>query len=378
MFAIVSSPDSVLRNGVPDPALIGALNAIVAAGSTVVLISNQAEPAWFKPAFGAGHVQFSQSIGRQSGEVVRNNAARLQLASHDVFVLATKADDVQMGKNAQAVLVAGGWATSPAVDPLGIRVNTAAELLDTIALMQGWTGQWWFTGKAKNYNVQALCDLSSMYKSNDQVDFSRRVTAVVKNGGGARLMALLAITSRSLLMDQIDKVEDLLWGVYPSSKSANNDTEILSDFTHRLRTTVSRVRLAKRDVPLFIRHQASSKRSAGGGGDRTNPSEQIQTIHLNPEYQKNVKGRNVVVIDDCTTYGVSFGVAAAFLKKAGAASVLGLALGKFGSQLREYEIDILSDPFKPVGTEEFKVLASGLFTGSTSHISQQTLLNIFP
>ncbi len=377
MFAVVSSPDSVLRNGAPDPALVAALGAVVAAGSPVVLISNHPQPPWFAQTFGATGVQFLKSYGRQSGDVVRENATRLNIAPYDVFVLATKSEDVQMGKNADAVLVAGGWGSSRPVEALGIRVNDAAQLQETLALTQGWAGQWWFSGQAKNYELRAMCDLSSMYKSADQADFGHRVTAIVK-GGGSRLMALLAITSRSLLMENVDKTKNLLWGVYPSSRSANDDTEVLSDFTHRLRTTVSRVQMAKRGVPLFIRHTPSSKRSAGGGGDRTDPSEQIQTIHLNSEYEGNVKGRNVVVVDDCTTYGVSFGVAAAFLKRAGAASVKGIALGKFGNQLRQYEIEITSDPFAPVGPGGFKVVGSAAFGGNTSAVSQQTLLNIFP
>ena len=378
MFAVMSSPDCVLRNGAPDASLVDALKAVVAAGSPVLLISNHPEPDWFSPTFGSSGVKFLQSLGRQSGKVVRDNAATLSIASHDVFVLATKPDDVQMGKNAQAVLIAGGWAKSPPVEALGIRAEDANQLQDMLGLTQGWAGQWWFSGSATNYQVRALSDLSSMYKSTDQADFGRRVTAVVK-GGGSRLMALLAITSRSLLMEGFDKVEDLLWGVYPSSGSENDDTEVLSDFTHRLRTTVSRVRLAKRGSPLFVRHQPSAKRSSGGGKvDRTDPSEQIQTIHLNPQYAKNIKGRNVVVVDDCTTYGVSFGVAAAFLKRAGASSVTGIALGKFGNQLRQYEIVILTDPFAPVDAEGFNVVSSGWLSGSTSNVSQQTLVNILP
>lgn len=378
MFALVSSPGSVCRNGSPDPALVGVLSTLAATGSPVVLISNHDEPAWFKQTFGATCVQFLKSHGRQSGEVVRDISKRFEIAAHDVFALATKAEDVQMGKNAQAVLVAGSWTNDRQVSSLGIRVDDALQLQDTLQLIRGWSGQWWFSGQTKNYELRALSNLSSMYTSSDQADFGRRVTAIVKNGG-PRLMALLAITSRSLLMDGVGTLEDLLWGVYPSSKSTNDDNEVLSDFTHRLRTTVSRVRLAKAGVPLFIRHTPSTKRSASGGNvDRTDPSEQIQTIHLNPEYKKNIKGRNVVVVDDCTTYGVSFGVAAAFLVAAGAASVLGIALGKFGSRLLQYEIDILSDPYAPVGAAGFKVAAVATFLGTTSQVNQQALVDILP
>mgnify|MGYP005724923915 CR=1 FL=1 len=59
-------------------------------------------------------------------------------------------------------------------------------------------------------------------------------------------------------------------------------------------------------------------------------------------------GRNLIVLDDCTTYGVSFGVAAALLRKADAASMTGIALGKFGNQIQYYDILIQNDPFAPV------------------------------
>jgi hypothetical protein len=198
-------------------------------------------------------------------------------------------------------------------------------------------------------------------------------------GGGNRLNALLAITARSLLTDENIAESDLLWGVYPSSSSNNDDNEVLSDFTHRLRTTVSRVRFSKRGEPLFIRHIPSSKRSAGGSNDRTDPAEQILTLHLNPYYKEKdrLSGKHVIVIDDCTTYGVSFGVAAAFLRKAGVASVTGVALGKFGNQLGYYEIDILSDPFAPISKDGF---SSKLFTvaGINNNVAQQDLRSLIP
>ena len=165
-----------------------------------------------------------------------------------------------------------------------------------------------------------------------------------------------------------------------SVSSRNDDTEVLSDFTHRLRTTVSRAQMSRRGEPLFIRHKPSAKRSAGSGGDRTDPTDQLLTLHLNPYYRdkSRLKGKRVIVLDDCTTYGVSFGVAAALLRKAGAQAVTGVALGKFGNQLRHYEIDILSDPFLPLATTSFKVAAVGGFSGKTDPGPQQDLQSLIP
>ncbi|WP_112076959.1 hypothetical protein [Herbaspirillum rubrisubalbicans] len=379
MLIVLTSPDALLINGAINQKLVDVLKQAREKGYPTGLVSNHKKPDWFDATFAGTQVQFVREYGRQNGDFVKANAETFSLKPFDVLVLATKADDVQMGKNSGAVLVAGGWSSDKQVAALGVQVATPDDLSKVIELSAEWPGKWWFAGDAAFYNVRALSDLSSKKYglTHTQQAFAHRLTATVKNGG-VKLNALLAVTARSLLMDGFGERENLLWGVYPSSSSANDDSEVLSDFCHRLRTTVSRVQMAKRGVPLFIRHTASSKRSAGGGGDRTNPTEQILTLHLNPHYKKSDRlvGKNVVVLDDCTTYGVSFGVAAAFLRAAGAASVTGIALGKFGSQLRDYEIEISGDPFMPVKNGDFKILKSESMAGVSNSEAQSSLQNL--
>lgn len=373
MPILLTSPSALLVDGsAPEPQLIAVLKKI-RESHPVALISNHAEPSWFQSAFSGSGVQFLQVVGRQNGEIVSHNAQRLNMHPFDAVVLATKQVDVQMGKNGGAVLIAAEWSTDSAVKALGIRVKSPAQLIETFDLIAQWNGKWWFSGDGAKYRVRALADLSTINKNQPQTVFAQQIKNTVK-GGGARLAALAAVTSRSLLMDGMG-TDGQVWGIFPSSASCNNDTDVLSDFTHRLRTTVSRVRYAERGTPLFIRHTPSPKRSAGGSTDRTDPTDQISTLHLNPFYGTNnrLRGKNVIVIDDCTTYGVSFGVAAALLRKAGATSVTGVALGKFGNQLRHYEIDILSDPFKPVLSTAFKVKSFDYFTGNTSGVTQAAL-----
>lgn len=374
MPILLTSPDALLVNGVsPDVGLVAALKHM-RESHPVAVVSNHGEPAWFQSAFAGSKVQFLKVVGRQDGSFIHPNVQKFGLQSFDVVVLATKLVDVQMGKNGGAVIVGAGWSNDPAVKSLGISVANAAQLQETMALVAQWSGTWWFSGNGANYQVRALADLSTFNKGVTQTEFAQRLTSTAK-GGGARLAALAAVTSRSLLMDAVGTTKDLFWGVYPSSTPHNDDSDVLSDFVHRLRTTVSRVHYAERNSPLFIRHAASVKRSAGGSPDRTDPTDQITTLQLNPFYatKNRLQGKNVVVIDDCTTYGVSFGVAAAMLRKAGAASVTGIALGKFGNQLRQYDIDILSDPFKPISKAAFRVNSKGTFGGTTSPVAQQAL-----
>ena len=243
-----------------------------------------------------------------------------------------------------------------------------------VRLVEGWPGLWYYGGSEAWYSVYALADVSGVGANITaaQAEWARRVVATVK-GGGLRLPTLLTVGARSLFKSGIVSPKELMFGLYPSSVSSNDDDEVLSDFTHRLRTVTSRVRVAKRGAPLFLRHSASTKRSRGGVVDRTNPAEQVETLHVNPEYKRNIPGRHVILLDDCTTYGVSFGVASSFLRKAGAASVNCVALGKFGDQLRYYEITIKSDPFAPVARGQYAVSLMRHFAG-TRNASAQTAL----
>jgi hypothetical protein len=377
MLILLASPDGLLKDGAPDAAVSGALVQAKKDGNAVAVVSNHGKPDWFDHIFNGTGVQFLQDIGRQDGKNIQANAARLELNRFDVLVLAASETDVQMGKNGGAVLVAAGWSKDKAVSQLGIRIDDGKQLAEVVRLSSGWEGQWWFSADGPHYNVRALADLSGYLKAQDQQAFAQRVTATVKNGG-ARLNALLAVSARSLLTDGITSKAGL-WGVYPSSNSANADGEILSDFTHRLRTTASRVQFAKRGHPLFIRHKPSTKRStAGVSVDRADPTEQLLTVHLNPHYKGKLSGKHAIVIDDCTTYGVSFGVAATLLLKAGAGAVTGVALGKFGGKLHRYEIELTADPFTPLTKQEIKAIKYFSFEGATNKTSQSTLLELIP
>ncbi len=282
-----------------------------------------------------------------------------------------------MGKNGNAVLVAANWSKDPQVKALGIKVGHGDELDQIIQLTGSWDGDWWYSGTATGYEVRVLGDLSTYYKPADQEKFGNQLKVTVKNGG-PQLNALLALTARSALIEGLGQLGNTLWGVFPSSSSDNRDTEVLSDFCHRLRTTVSKVRFCKKGQPLFIRHIASQKRSGGGVSDRENPAEQLATLHVNPYYvaEDRLPGRNVVLIDDCMTCGTSFGVAAALLKAAGASTVTCIALGKFGNQERSYDITITGNPAAPLTSSDYTVNDISPISSKRSGDAQRSLVQL--
>lgn len=372
MSVLLTSPSVVAPSGTVIDPVAKALEALAADGVTVGMVSNHAEPAWFLAAFPGGEVEFVERRGRQDGNIIAEVSAKHAIPPHDFVVLGATDDDVQMAKNGGGVLLPAGWAAEPKVASWGIAVANPTELTDAMALIGAWPGSWYFEGTGARYAVRSLSDVSGKGVDATQEAFAKKVVNTIK-GGGPRLQALLVVAARSLLMSGTAGQDNLMWGVYPSSSSANADAETLSDFGHRLRTVASKVQLAKRGEPLFIRHSPSAKRSSGGGGDRTDPAGQVETIHLNPAYRGKVKGRNVVVLDDCTTYGVSFGVAAGFLRAAGAKSISCVALGKFGGQLRYYEIDIKGDPFAAVARGNFGVASTRAFAGTHNAGAQAAL-----
>ncbi|WP_437626002.1 hypothetical protein [Sorangium sp. So ce1151] len=372
MSILLTSPSVVAPGGVADPSVAGELGKLADGGTPVAVISNHSKPAWFATAFPGGAVAFIQRKGRQDGSVITEVGRRHGIPAHDFIVLGASNDDVQMAKNGGAVLLPAGWAADPKIAEYGIAVANATELTDALGLIGGWPGSWYFEGIEPRYTVRSLSDVSGKYVGVAQEEFAKKIVNTIKTGG-PRLQALLVVAARSLLMTGMATQDDLMWGVYPSSASDNTDAEVLSDFGHRLRTVVSKVRFAKRGDPLFIRHSRSAKRSHGGGGDRTDPSGQIETLHLNPAYRGKITGRNVVMLDDCTTYGVSFGVAAGFLRAAGAASVSCVALGKFGDQLRYYEVNINGNAFAPVSPRQYTVQTARRFIGNTNTAAQAAL-----
>jgi hypothetical protein len=62
------------------------------------------------------------------------------------------------------------------------------------------------------------------------------------------------------------------------------------------------------------------------------------------------------------------------LKKAGAKSVTCVSLGKFGGALRDFQIEIIGDPFKPLDFDRDAVLkGKPFFGGSENNVAQAAL-----
>lgn len=339
----------------------------------VYVLSNNPEPSWFEDELGAHGAEFHQARGRQNGRLTKAVKALFPRA----LVLGNSNADLQMAINAGATYLGCGWAAEKRATEYGIPVETVSDLDEVIDLISTWPGSFWFHGKKLDFELIALSDLSTKYfgAGMDQKQFGKLVTTTIKQGGPKQLalLAALCVSLRHKKVIEPRTPDDRIFGVYPSSSSRNDDTEVLSEFCQRLRTATTRARNAKRGLPLFIRHRSSATRSQGGSRD---PSKQLESVHVNPEYAKTIEGRQAIVLDDCTTHGLSFSVAAAMLRRAGAGSVTCIALGKFGNQLKHYDIRITADVFEPIPSDGYQVIGEEPWSGSEDGEAQDMLRSL--
>lgn len=105
---------------------------------------------------------------------------------------------------------------------------------------------------------------------------------------------------------------------YPDSLPSDfvNETEIELAYS-TVMEKIGKAKISDFGIHLHGTEDSTSiKRSTSTfSGDRLDPTNQLLTIHLNPLYKASIKDKHVIVVDDCTTYGISFAVAASSFDK---------------------------------------------------------------
>lgn len=329
------------------------LEEIKKAGVTVFLISSHTEPAWLSKEFSAIRFCSCPFSERKSGAIVDRLIeinSKLNLKKSEILVLGAKDADFFMAVNSQSLLVRCGWASKleDKIRNYGIGLNDPRLLGKLIRLLQG-KKPWYFQASDEDLQVFSLTNAGTIGVTHlPSLNLINQLKDCLKAGEKKRKAAFNIHLLSSLNATEGFRDVDW-WCCYPSSNPSNE--EIMDDFVTLARTTFKK----KSPGPLLIRHTPAPKRHVQGG-DRTDPSSQLTTIHLNPKYRGKLEGATVAVLDDYLTYGVSFGVASALLRKAGATKVLAVSMGKFGRCARFYNIEIQEDDvFKPISRFDCKL-----------------------
>lgn len=96
---------------------------------------------------------------------------------------------------------------------------------------------------------------------------------------------------------------------------------------------------------LLVRHQNAPKSQYQG--DNRNIYDQFRTLHVNELYRTRLNGKRVLILDDFATAGFSLETARQMLLKAGASSVITLAIAKFRIATAISRIQDHWNPYSP-------------------------------
>lgn len=334
----------------PRPGIVQGLKEATADGAEIFLVSMHKKPLWLEQHFDFIRFCPCSPKDRKSGkivdELIQINTSE-GLKKSGILVLGAKDADFFMAVNNQALLVTCEWVPGleEKIKNYGIGLASAHLVGRLVKLLRS-TQPWYFRSESGNLGVYSLTNAGTIGVTDlPSLNLINQLRDCLKSGNEQRKAAFNVHLLSSLnVTEEFRNVR--WWACYPGSDSSNDGTEVMDDFVNLARETFKR----RTRGPIFIRHTPAAKRHLQQRGeDRTDPSSQIGTICINPEYRGKLEGTTVAVLDDYLTYGVSFGVASALLRKAGVERILAVSMGKFGAQARFYNIEVQQhDVYKPI------------------------------
>lgn len=374
---ILTSKDAIWNKdaGAPYKGVVEALKSAHSLGCQTFVVSNHKKPVWLDESL--NFLTF-QECGfrppRQSGKIIQEllEANEGKLLPSDIFILGADDEDMMMAVNSKTVLIRCEWAKplGPKISDYGVPFSDPGAIPLVVKLLEG-REPWYFIHTGDFMTVYALTSAGTKFEADaTMVKLVNALRGCLKNGSEEYHKGFVLHFLSSIYATDAFKEVDV-WGYYPSSASSNDESEVMADFCTLARETYKH----RSHGPLFIRHTASAKRHMVGG-DRTDCTSQLASVHLNPSYRGRLEGKTVAVLDDYLTYGVSFGVASALLKKAGAARVLAVSMGKFGDCAKNYAIRIQDDDvYSPL--KKFSTKVIGDLSGDYTREAQTKFLNKF-
>ena len=377
MIKLILLSSSVVWNPETKSIRTEVLDALkVANGSKVQinLVSIGPKPAWIEKTDGAVGFFGCEAMDRKSGRFIDRlieHNRKADLKKSEILILGAKDADFYMAVNSQTLLVCAGWVPDleAKLTSYGVRIDTPDSINLVLKLLRS-KQPWYFQSDAQAQKTFALTNAGTIgVTDRPTLNAIEELKSCLKDGLQKRKSAFNVHLLSSLnVTDEFRKAK--WWGWYPSSESSNS---VMEDFA-----TLARQTFKKRTRgPIFIRHRPTQKRHTQRGGDRSDPSRQLETIHINPEYEGRLKGEAVVILDDYLTYGLSFGVANAMLRKAGATDVICVAMGKFGNRAHLYNIDISGDVFKPLSKNDSRLIRIDSLPGEVEEKAQLQFVEKF-
>lgn len=267
--------------------------------------------------------------GQKPGKYVGAVRARLGIEANEILYLGDNITDLTEAVNNNVIFFLAAWS-----NPLfryGIRVQKPENFPGVIERFFLKEALWYYAVDGYDTSGRAVTARALLNPDRTKVTGIQGVLKLGKNDAVLeRDLSVHLIASMYLEGLHIQPVKPI-WCVYPGHDG--NLSRVLS----RVAATASRL-FSEQFLPTLILRHTKAKKSAfaRARGEAVPISNQLRTINIDPEQEPKIRGRRVLVFDDYTTEAHSFETSRNFLLNAGAAEVIGIAVGKYAGDYYAY------------------------------------------
>lgn len=354
---IIAAPADALYdygNSVPYQGIIDVLTEFIDAydGIVIVYSRNKDKLERIPDKFKCIPVQGKKiADGTLARAIVEYGKAQGIAEHHDVFVLGVKDPDMYMVNNGGNLFLFGaGYAVKNEAESGKLRryssimINSPEALKEVLDMLQVIQSPWFFKYNLSDITIQiSLIKAHTMYQPDDIIQVNDAFNAYLKEGEQVNKDIL---TSYFLLCCYNKNVIEFFkeadyFGTYPTSDGRVNSD--LSHLKNKLRHT-----FGKRESPeLLVRHTPTRKQHKTSKEERLKAwaDNQLETIKVDDWYKGKLKGKNIVIIDDYSTNGVTAATAKALLEREEINSLLFVSIGKFNETTNLYEYEVKGDVY---------------------------------
>lgn len=311
------------------------LEILVAVFSTEPVDVNGLLDTWGQPA---ADLQLTRDdVGKNKGSPawIDKACAELEVSRHELIYVGDSDLDWRTAINSAVMYFHAEWAGRPIRRP-GFRAQSPNELWHDLSHFFLQPPRWQYRiDDGHSTHIRAL--LNATTTLSNQVSPTGEVTQRFTlqqiftyerdiRVGGVPAKALLMWHAISSLYLEGLVPPGVLIASYPSHKAGKLEG-ILDDWL----TPAAKVFHGWYTSDLLVRAtEAPDTSRLRWQGKAATPEMQMSTVHINPDYQRRLRDKTVILLDDFTTDGTSLEWGKSLLQAAGVARVILVTIGKYG------------------------------------------------
>lgn len=259
----------------------------------------------------------------------------------------------------------------------GVHVRNTEHLINMLHIFNNLNTLYYTLPVDELTTVYALTSANNYGATDDENEVINKFRQVLKENDKEYLDVIKLTLSSGLSINPLIQETDI-WSIMPSSGTTLNPTML--DIKDQIRYQY-KSKLDTSEEPLLIRHTPTKKSHETPIFDRLEEgaAKHLSSIHINPYYRDRLKDKNVTILDDYVTNGISFESIRNLLATAGVKKINFIAIGRFTKfsknngkgiyQKEDFEItgDIYSPNFSYALKNKQDIGAFGVYSEEAKH-----------